>query len=803
MVKRLWLWIVALVAVIGGACVPAGSARADTNGAGPVWIIGMAGVTWADVSEARTPNLAGLLASMSVANVSTRALANGTCPVAGWLTLSAGERAAAPDGCTDAYTKSAGAAAVTGNKESAFHAQLGRLVGAAENARLVGGLAPWLAAGDLSAAGGRVTVADSAGLNAPIPTDSGLAEALGGASEQLVVADAGTVTTPGSAAVPEDIRSATAEESAGAQASPSVTPPSVSEATGAGSGATASSGSERASSEASVRSSAASAREKQLAAVDANVGAALAAAPGNATVLVVTVAGVGQERLGVFAMSGQAGLARSTTTRTAGLVTLTDVTAAAQAGLTGGSSPIAATGQTSTRAALVDADVHAALLHGSYSALYAAWGILAVGIVLWGIARIVRREFGDGRQGWVQLAVFASAVPIAMLLVNLAGWWRFSRSALGLWAGVAFIAAIIGLVGLMKARPAHWVAAPVVRIGAVTAPAIGLDALVAGASGRPGLIITAVQGAQPTVGGRFYGVSNLVFALFAAGSMVAAGALAEWIASGSLGSRVGARAGALAGATDNAGGVGDSDGPAVGDAGNAVGSEGHAAQAGTNGGDSVRRRRLAGWVVIALGVVTVLIDGLPQIGADFGGPLPLVIGFGLLALYTWRIPLNWWRCAVVALAGVASVVLFMLTDRGGSSHVGQFGTEVASGNSGALATILRKLEAAMFGAPWPWALLIAVVILAAIVVAGAWVSRHVDFSRRTPELLMWERPEIRGGVSAAAVALLVASFTNDSGFMILAMGMSIILPALFACVEREAVLMSQRAALRPRRRTAR
>ena len=61
----------------------------------PVILIGTGGLTWSDVNAKDTPALWSFLRDGSTAAVSVRSVFTNTCPIDGWLSLSAGNRAAA------------------------------------------------------------------------------------------------------------------------------------------------------------------------------------------------------------------------------------------------------------------------------------------------------------------------------------------------------------------------------------------------------------------------------------------------------------------------------------------------------------------------------------------------------------------------------------------------------------------------------------------------------------------------------------------------------------------------------------
>jgi hypothetical protein len=54
----------------------------------------MGGVRWSDVDATTTPALASLAKDAALADVAVRSVRTATCPVDGWLTVSAGRRAA-------------------------------------------------------------------------------------------------------------------------------------------------------------------------------------------------------------------------------------------------------------------------------------------------------------------------------------------------------------------------------------------------------------------------------------------------------------------------------------------------------------------------------------------------------------------------------------------------------------------------------------------------------------------------------------------------------------------------------------
>ncbi len=60
---------------------------------GRVVVIGVPGLLWSDINDTQTPNLARLAGQGSAAALSVKTVGAHTCPVDGWLSISAGQRA--------------------------------------------------------------------------------------------------------------------------------------------------------------------------------------------------------------------------------------------------------------------------------------------------------------------------------------------------------------------------------------------------------------------------------------------------------------------------------------------------------------------------------------------------------------------------------------------------------------------------------------------------------------------------------------------------------------------------------------
>ena len=194
------------------------------------------------------------------------------------------------------------------------------------------------------------------------------------------------------------------------------------------------------------------------------------------------------------------------------------------------------------------------------------------------------------------------------------------------------------------------------------------------AAGGAAMAFNGTLGMDAVVAGRFYGVSNTAFALAAAALVVAA---AAWT------------------------------GPGV------------EAQA------TRRERRTAAIVGVAVvGVPALVVDGLPQLGADVGGALTLVAALVALGTALAGGRIGWKQCLGVAVVATAKAGVFGLVDYalGSRTHMGRFIGQLQDGT--AATTIRRKLLALVnpfFSSPLAAA---ALFVGLAVIGAGAWWWRR-------------------------------------------------------------------------------
>ena len=726
-----------------------------------VVVIGTTGLRWDDVHTLSTPALWDVSRRASIATLAARSVRSSACPADGWLALSSGARAAdLPGGVygecrllrdpEDGSTVPGWEDYVESAAQSSYDPVLGLLgrtaLDAGVAATAVGpGAAIALAGPDGSVAGRYVGLPEDArGLRQVV------ADAL--QTSALVVVDAGSVRDPGRLLA--DRRELPPGTPPGDEQPPGPTgddpagPGVITEPT----------------------------RTQQVQPIDARVGAVLAAIEASGrdvTVLIVSLSDSGTRgRLQLAAALGPApgdgrfgqSLAGSRSTRQPGIVQATDVapTVLTTLGLT--APPGATVGAPITPAdtdldanarlaAVLDIDQHAAAVRPVTPRFYTL--LILMNLVLYALVtvglngrfvaaaeRALRRW--TRRTGAAPLTsrsdlvlrvlrragVVVGAFPAAGFLANLSPWWRAPSPG---WTLSGLVIAWILVIAALALTPRwrHPLLGPTAVVAGVTALVIGLD-IATGAT----LQLSAPMGVQPVVAARFYGFNNTAFALFAAATILCAVVVADPLV----------RAG---------------------------------------------RRRLAAVLVASIGLVVTVLDGLPGLGSDFGGPPALVPGFAVLALLAAGVRLSWWRMVTILGSGALVVTAFSVLDwlrpPDERTHLGRFVETVLDG--GLMGVISRKLSQnlANLGGTWLTLLALGGIALVVLVLARplrgaaaapdggsfAWLSSGAPLSS-----LGTDAPMLGPGVIALGVTLGIGFALNDSGIVIPALGVSVAVPLL-------------------------
>jgi len=438
-----------------------------------VAVIGVPGLRWGDLDPERTPNLWQLATEGAVASLSTRTIPpEGTsvnCPVAGWLTVSAGQRAAAPGpGCPPApepVRAADGSATVPGwselaalQRSSAYQARIG-LLGQAITAAggRVAAVGPGAA---LAAADQNGRVATYARTPGELPDLTPYAAVFAEAGE---IARAWWRAGQGRAVELDDAARATAVRAA-----------------------------------------------------DRTVGELLRHLPPETLVLVAGLSDAGSLAHLHVAIALGPGRGepywRSTltaaSTRQDALVTITDVTATVTHVL-GLPTPEGAVGRPWRPAGPAPEDPVAEL-----AAADLAPPPPPPQLAFYGIAAAVVRRFRRMLTAVQVVAVVSGAVPVATFLAQLVPWWSAGRPMLALNAVILGFAVLIA--GLAFAGPwRRHVLGPLTVVAGVSSLTLLIDVMTGSH-----LQVNAVTGYEPVTGGRFYGFGNIAFAVFATGTIL-------------------------------------------------------------------------------------------------------------------------------------------------------------------------------------------------------------------------------------------------------------------------------------------
>ncbi|WP_102509658.1 hypothetical protein [Sanguibacter massiliensis] len=372
-------------------------------------------------------------------------------------------------------------------------------------------------------------------------------------------------------------------------------------------------------------------------------------------------------------------------------------------------------------AAARDDSVRTVAVRALVSPHYVGYALLIVTPVLVA-GLVVRRRATHGQSRTTRAvhvaALVGAAVPLAATLAGLVPWWRTQIPWVTLVGIVVTLAAVTA--GLALARP----------VARTTLGGVGLVAgltvlvLVADVLAGSRLQLNGVIGTQALVAGRFYGVNNTSFALLGAATPFVGVALAS---------------------------------PLV----------------------ARGRRRLGALIVIATGLVIVIVDGLPSLGADFGGPPALVPGIAVTALLVAGVRLTWQRVLGVLGAGAVVVAAFAIADwlrpEAARTHLGAFVQQVLDGEG--LDVVARKLSQNVGGIVSSPAAIAGVVVGGLLLWAGLrWRVLPVEPVRET----VAAQPLVGAALAGACTTLALGFAVNDSGILVPLVGLALVIPLVLA-----------------------
>ena len=444
---------------------------------------------------------------------------------------------------------------------------------------------------------------------------------------------------------------------------------------------------------------------------------------------------------------------------------------------------------------------------------------LAVTLLVWAAVALrapkaSRREVLRRRVTWV--AVYLSALPTALLLVNAAPWWRVGARA-GSPSGWASLVAVVaaalvaaGIVGLAagivalvrrrrRPRSATSPSPSPSAVGAAAAAEPVGSASALGAQGEAGAEPPPDEAGVPAPSASLSPPRNRT-SLTAL--LVAAAVPLAWLVDAAAGTPL---------AFNNPLGMN----AVVAGRFYGVSNTAFALVAGAlvvviagvwevlGGG-----RRSALLVTALLGGAALLVDGAPQLGADVGGALTLVPTLAFLAAGLAGLRLSWRRWLAIGAATVLVVGGFAVVDLlrpGEPTHLGRFARQVADGSA---VGVLGRKAYALVGPFITKPVMAAALACAVVIVAAAlwWGRRQVRAWRSGTSPYAWLAPAAHGdnprvggqesgsptrGMSPSArwvttalkslgVLTLVAVLVNDSGVTMAGFILASAAPALLA-----------------------
>ncbi|MQA95228.1 MAG: hypothetical protein GEV11_11495 [Streptosporangiales bacterium] len=494
------------------------------------------------------------------------------------------------------------------------------------------------------------------------------------------------------------------------------------------------------------------ARTARLREADRMAGRVLARAPRGATVLVAGIADDGAPRLRVAIAAGPAyvGGNRLTTValRREGLVLLPDLGPTllaatgldvprnavgavwrhteppARAGERSGEPPAGAENRPAEAVdTLAGEDVMVQTLRWLTPRFFTV--LVALQLLFYLVAYLaLRRRCGPrARLGLQAAALAVASVPASAYLCNLLPWWKIHPPALGMVAAVAGWTALIVTAAL--AGPwRRWPLGPVAVVAAVTAGTLIADV----ALGLP-LQLHSVMGYSPLVGGRYYGFGNIPFAVYATSVLLLLTAAAELLAA-----------------------------------------------------RGVSRRILAlGIALVGLGAV--LFDGLPALGADFGGVIALVPAVGVLAYLVAGIRVGAARMTAMIAVGTVLVLTIAGLDHlqppDQRTHLGTFYGQILDGS--APGVVWRKAYAMLktFGN-----FTLTPIVAGGLVFIGLVLLRPERLRLSGLAAAYRRLPLLRAGLMSVFTMGVLGTAVNDSGVAVIALTLTIMVPAALVAVLR-------------------
>ena len=340
------------------------------------------------------------------------------------------------------------------------------------------------------------------------------------------------------------------------------------------------------------------------------------------------------------------------------------------------------------------------------------------------------------------VAVVSGAIAVSTFLAQLVPWWALPSPMLGV---IVTILAIAGLItGLAFAGPwrAH-VLGPLAVVAGITSVALLVDVMTGST-----LQVNAVTGYEPVTGGRFYGFSNIAFAVYATGTVLGLAGVAQWL----LGKGV--------------------------------------------------SRFVTVLVCGVYGGLAVFADGWPSWGADFGGVPAFVIGLAVFLILLAGRRVSVVKLLLVGVAGgvfIGAIAFFdWLRPAAQRTHLGNFVQQIIDGQ--AWTVVWRKFSAMIGVTVGNWSLtLLSLVALAFLF----WVlNRPSRWGAPALGQAYALAPTLRAGLFGALTCAFIGFLINDSGIAIPAMALTVAVPLTLAASVRALQLATPTTPEQPSARSA-
>jgi hypothetical protein len=742
--------LIVLVAALLGCSLPMAGAADDRTGAGTdadrVLVVGVPGLTWADVDPVATPELWALAEESAIGAMSVRAARSTTCLLDGWATLGAGNRARVPgpdEGLPpvplptvplpdDPAAPTPTPTDPDGTPEPALDTSLSHC-GLQERVAEVALTDP--------AAVVERTAADEG--TARFGAEPGALGATVGCATVSAWAATVAVAAPGVPITRADPLPPEPAQLAGVLAGCPLTLVSLDELTEAGEPGPSKTDD---GTEPDLRAAA-------LTEIDAGVGllrAAVAELPGDTLLLLTGISEVndGRSQLHVGMASGPGFSApawlSSASTGRAPFAQLIDVAPTVLRAL-GHAVPPSMNGsplrESGTRPALPAAVAElervntAATVHHRNTSVFfwtsvavvagvVGLGMLVLGGALRGPARATPRR--PGRQALRTAAVAVAALPVATYLAGLVPWERAGAPAPALTAAVLVADLAVCALAVLGPWRRHRFGPPlaVLVLTFVTLIADGLTG--------SHLELNGLLGYDAIVAGRFTGYGNLTFGLLSVSALTVTAAAAT-----ALGRRAGPG----------------------------------------------RERSVTAVTVVGAGLATVAVIGAPGLGRDFGGVIAALPGFLLLAMLLAQVRVTAVRLGAVLAAGVLAVTVVAVLDwrrgPGARTHLGRFVEQVLTGE--AWTVVSRKAQAnldILLGSPLAWMLPVAAVAALWLLRPGGLLRRAAATDAAPAGLAAADVGVLRAALLAGLLSLAVGAAVNDSGVAVPATAAALLVPLL-------------------------